>query len=71
MTILLKWSNESEDFGKLIENDCKLNYTGGESVLLALVKETASNFSNCPMLKDSFLNERDNRQLVRPPGYNR
>ena len=60
LTILLSWRNDEVDFGALIERDCQLNYTGGESVLLALVKETASNFSNCPMLKDSFMLEREN-----------
>jgi hypothetical protein len=37
-----------------MERDSKLNYIGGDSVLVFLLKEAASNFINCPMLKDNF-----------------
>lgn len=67
LTILLKWNDDSVDFGALIERDSQLNYSGGDSVLFTLVKEIASNFSNCPMIKDSFLHERENREHMRVP----
>ena len=61
LTILLRWTDDKADFGVLIEQDLKMIYSSSESVLLTLVRETASNFIDCPMLKEGFLNERDNR----------
>ena len=53
-TILADWGNDQSDFATLIKKDSDLNYTGTDSVLINLLKEAASNFNNCPMLKDSY-----------------
>ena len=71
LTILVNWSDEEADFAAMIERDCKLNYSGGESVMVTLLKETASNFANCPMLKDNFISEREARQFGQHPGNRR
>ena len=34
-----------------------MNYTGQDSPLILLIREMASNFPNCPMLKENFVND--------------
>jgi hypothetical protein len=57
LTILAGWDSTETDFAQLIQTDSKLAYVGGETVLMTLLKEMASNFANCPMLKDGYAQE--------------
>lgn len=57
MTILAEWDKEDNDFGKLLENDSKLSYMGNDTILITLLKEAASGFINCPMLKENFVDQ--------------
>ena len=70
LSILANWNKEdadSGDFAKLLQRDTDLSYTGQDSVLILLIREMASNFPNCPMLKDNFVQE----QNMPRPGQNR
>jgi len=57
LSILAAWAEPDADFAAMIERDARLSYQGCESVLVTLIKELASNFVNCPMLKDNFLQD--------------
>ena len=59
LSILAHWDRESEiaDFAQIIQQDSDINYSGQDSPLILLIREMASNFPNCPMLKDNFVNE--------------